>query len=253
MNDGCATTVYKAVSAAEYAALKRHGFGEWPTNKIFQTVFECVSDLDVARVGAEAYFDAPTTSAYVAEFTVGGDFFGGREYFPAGDGDARSWWISLEEIRELNNRILGPISIVEELEAPYQKKFGLYWHPSRAQRQRTVRKGFRAWFLCFVLLWISVPVVGMDSAWSALCFLVAFGLLAWAVALGVYALVFARSLSRGEFWLGCAPALILFGTMIALQRVPIPHGAPFVGVLVCLLLRYRERIDAWFGAWRQKR
>lgn len=117
MNAKNTTTLFRPVGQAELDLIEASGWKRFPPRLDWQPIFYPVLTEDYAIRIARDWNTKDRNSqhvGYVLRFDVLQDYLDRHEIHEAGGKELREYWIPAEELNELNDNIVGTISIIHE-------------------------------------------------------------------------------------------------------------------------------------------
>jgi hypothetical protein len=112
------TTLWRPVGPAELELLRATGMQAWPRRLPDQPVFYPVLNEAYARQIAAEWNTAASGAGYVTRFRLPTAIARRYPTRQAGGRDKLELWIPADELDEINRHLIGPIEVVEAVEAP---------------------------------------------------------------------------------------------------------------------------------------
>ncbi len=110
-------TLYRPTGQNELELVKESGYTKWPPRLPEQPIFYPVTNQEYAEQITREWNVRESGVGYVTKFYVRASFIDKYEIQKVGGSKHTEWWISDEDLCELNANIVGKIEVIREFKA----------------------------------------------------------------------------------------------------------------------------------------
>jgi hypothetical protein len=113
-------TLYRPTGPKELELLRQSGFKKWPPRLPEQPIFYPVTNERYAREITTRWNVKDSGVGYVTRFQVRKEFMDRYEIHRVSAAHHTEWWVTAEDLEELNENIVGLIEVIGEYKSTFK-------------------------------------------------------------------------------------------------------------------------------------